>query len=60
MYITKLHFGSSVRRAGCKTTINNYRLTIDVRGVVYTLGHVDEIVTEELTGRQEKSSLSDL
>ena len=53
MYITKLHLGSSVRRAGRKTTINNYRLTINVRRIVYTLGHVNEIVTDELTGRQE-------
>ena len=37
MYITKLHLGSSVRRAGRKTPIYNYRLTIDVRGVVYWL-----------------------
>jgi hypothetical protein len=45
MYITKLHLGSSVRRAGGKTSIYNYRLTIDVRGVVYALGQVMENVT---------------
>ena len=53
MYITKLHLGSSVRRAGRKTSIDNYRLTIDVRGVVYMSDHIIEIVTESLTGRQE-------
>jgi hypothetical protein len=53
MYITKLHLGSSIRRAGGKTSIDNYRLTINVRGVVYKSDHIIEIVTESLTGRQE-------
>jgi len=38
MYITKLHLGSSVRRAGRETSIYNYRLAVYVRRVIYTLG----------------------